>query len=174
MTEEEFELTYLVTSLPEDILASPSKEIVDIYLPRAAVHATLRIRKSGDRYSITKKIPVTEGDASHQVEHTIAITEAEFNELALIPGKRVIKKRYFYNENGIEYQIDVFQDVLFGLVLADVEFESRTALDAFVAPAWFLADVTQEDFIAGGMLCGKRYDEIAPELARFNYKKITL
>lgn len=172
MIEEEFELTYLVSSLPEGVVASPSKEIVDIYLPASAAHATLRIRKSGDRYSITKKIPVTEGDASHQVEHTIAITEAEFNELALIPGKRVVKKRYFYNEGGVDYQIDVFQDTLSGLVLADVEFGSRAALDAFVAPAWFLADVTQEDFIAGGMLCGKRYDEIAPELARFNYQKI--
>ncbi len=172
MTEEEFELTYLVSALPVGVTTSTMKEIIDIYLPSNVAHPKLRIRKSGDHYTITKKVPVQEGDASHQVEHTIKITADEFNELALIPGKRVSKKRYFYTEGGVEYQVDVFQDALAGLALADVEFTSRAALDAFSAPNWFLADVTQEDFIAGGMLCGKRYEDIAPELARFNYQKV--
>jgi len=32
--------------------------------------------------------------------------------------------------------------------------------------------VTQEEFIAGGLLAGKTYNDIAPELERFNYQPI--
>ena len=39
-------------------------------------------------------------------------------------------------------------------------------------PSMALADVTQEDFIAGGLLAGKKYSDIAPELDRFEYKRI--
>lgn len=41
----------------------------------------------------------------------------------------------------------------------------------FLAPDIALADVTQEDFIAGGLLAGKTYNDISAELGRFNYTK---
>lgn len=37
---------------------------------------------------------------------------------------------------------------------------------------WVLAEVTQEEFIAGGMLCGKNYDDISDKLEKFGYSKI--
>ena len=39
-------------------------------------------------------------------------------------------------------------------------------------PGVALVDVTQEDFITGGLLAGKTYNDIVPELKRFNYKQI--
>ncbi len=172
--QDEFELTYLVKELPTDVQGSPSKEILDIYLPANADHAILRIRKSGDKCEITKKVPAHGTDSSHQIENTIPLTPEEFADLSTLPGKRVRKLRYYYREAGIDYEIDVFQDGLTGLILADVEFSSNEDKAKFVPPTWVLADVTQEKFVAGGMLCGKSYTDIATLLARFDYQPLAI
>ena len=39
-------------------------------------------------------------------------------------------------------------------------------------PNFCLAEVTQEEFTAGGMLCGKSYEEIEPRLRGFGYSKL--
>lgn len=171
---EELELTYLVKTLPEGVLTSPSKELLDIYLPSNEAHPHLRIRKSGQKYEITKKQPIVDGDASRQLETTIPLTEKEFEEMNALKGKRVEKTRYYYKEGTISYEIDVFRGDLSGLVLADVEFTSVEDKAAFKMPSWCLAEVTQEDFIAGGMVCGKKYEDIEKELLRFGYKKIVI
>lgn len=173
--QEEFELTFLAKKLPEGFSKSlPSKEILDIYIPRSIEHPILRIRKNGDSYEITKKQPVSGTDSSHQTENTIPLTKEEFEDLSTLPGKRLRKIRYFYSENRIDYEIDVFKDDLEGLVVVDVEFDSNEQKAEFSAPAWVLADVTQDKFIAGGMLCGRSYDDIEAELQSRNYQKIIL
>ncbi len=170
---EEIELTYLAKELPPDIKNSPHKEILDIYMPNASGHSTLRIRKAGEKYEITKKEPIRGNDSSHQLESTISLTAEEFRELSRLEGLRVKKKRYYYQENGTNYEVDIFQDGLSGLVLVDVEFDSLEKKGNFMPPEWCLAEVTQEKFIAGGMLCGKiKYADIEPQLRKFGYKKI--
>lgn len=39
-------------------------------------------------------------------------------------------------------------------------------------PDFCLAEVTEEDFVAGGVICGKSYADIESELARFGYEKL--
>ncbi len=169
---EELERTYLAKKVSVEMLAAPSKEILDIYLPSTTEHPVLRLRKSGSSFEMTKKQPVVEGDASRQIETTIPLTEAEFAELNSLQGKRVHKIRYYYLHEGIQYEIDVFQDALQGLVLVDVEFSSIAEKDAFIAPDFCLVEVTQEKFIAGGILCGKSYGDIEKQLQQFSYQKI--
>ncbi len=168
---DEFELTFLPKKLP-DLSGCISKEVLDIYVPSTADHPNLRIRRLGEKFEITKKQPVKESDASHQIETTIPLGEEEFDELSQIPGRRVCKIRYLYNEKGKTYEIDVFQGDLKGLVLADIEFSSLEEKMAYSAPEWMLADVTQEKFIAGGMLCGKTYSDIESRLADFGYRRL--
>lgn len=170
--QEEFELTYLIKEIPAGVFSSPNKEILDIYLPSTSEHPILRLRKSGDKYEMTKKQPVSGTDSSHQTENTIPLTEGEFTELSTLSGKRVHKIRYYYYENGSNYEIDVFQDELHGLIVVDVEFSSNEEKAKFVPPSWVLADVTQEKFIAGGMVCGKSYSDIELHLDKFGYQKI--
>ncbi len=171
--EEEFELTFLAKNLPSGFSFDlPSKEIIDIYIPKTSDHATLRIRKSGDDYEITKKEPVSGTDSSHQYENTIKLTLAEFSELNNLTGKRLRKIRYYYKENDINYQIDIFQDQLKGLVVVDIEFDSNEEKSKFIPPTWLLSDVTQDKFIAGGVLCGKSYSDLEEELTKRQYKKI--
>ena len=59
------------------------------------------------------------------------------------------------------------------MVLIDFEFRTLEEKANFIAPPITLANVTQEDFIAGGLLAGKKYDEITQKLDEFGYKKIT-
>lgn len=171
---EEFELTFLIKELPENfsLEETPFKEILDIYLPTVSDHAILRIRKQGEVFEITKKTPVSGTDSSHQNENTIPLSKEEFEELSALPGKRVRKIRYYYTENDTTYEIDIFQDSLQGLILVDVEFTSHVEKENFVAPNWTLADITQEKFIAGGVLAGKSYEDIKTSLAQYSYEKL--
>lgn len=171
---DEFELTYLPKRLPERLLEAPAKEMLDIYVPASIEHPYLRIRCRGDKYEITSKQPVAPGDQSHQHENTIPLTKEEYDELAVVPGKRVAKTRYLYEENGRTYEVDVFKDGLAGLVLVDVEFSSAEEKAAFTPPDWLGPEVTQKVFLAGGMLCGKRFDDIKDKLAEFNYSPISI
>lgn len=169
---EELERTYLVKELPSGFEGTRSEEMLDIYIPSSVEHPVLRIRKTGEKYEITKKEPFEKGDASHQIETTIPLTKAEYAEFCKLPGKRVQKTRFTYQENKVSYEIDIFRGDLEGLVLVDVEFSSLEEKDAFVPPTWCLAEVTQEKFLAGGIVCGKKYSDIETELQRFNYKRL--
>ena len=171
---EELEFTYLVKELPSNFKTVAAKEMLDIYLPASAHHPNLRIRRAGDKYEITKKQPIEAGDSSRQLETTIPLTVDEFADLQQLPGKRVEKTRFYYQENGINYEIDVFRGALSGLVLVDVEFKSREEENNFVPPKWWLVEVTQEKFIAGGMLCGKSFNDIEDRLKEFGYVKLKI
>lgn len=172
MEEIEIERTFLVKTLPLGLFASPYVELLDVYLPSTSRHPNLRLRKKGDMYEMTKKFWIDEHDRSEQKEMTIPLTSEEFDELATLQGKRVRKLRYFYPYGEITAEVDVFQDALAGLVVADFEFKSSQEKNEFTMPEWCLVDVTQEEFIAGGMLCGKSYKDIESDLSRFDYNKI--
>ena len=171
--ELELELTFLAKELPPEIESTSPTRIVDIYIPDTPGHPHLRLRQKGDKYEITKKTPVLDDDASRQIERTIPLTKDEFTALAGCSNKRVAKDRYKLNVDGKLAEIDVFLEDLTGLVLIDFEFRTFQEKANFIAPSITLADVTQEDFIAGGLLAGKKYDEITQKLDEFDYKKIT-
>lgn len=170
----ELEKTYLVKKLPENLKDCEFKEIIDVYIPKSSEHSKLRLRKNGDKFEMTKKEPVDDKDSSHQKEQTIILTKTEFDALNELEGKRVRKIRYCYNYNNQIAEVDMFQDLLKGLVVVDFEFEIMEEKDNFKMPDFCLADVTQELFIAGGVICGKCYKDIEDDLDRFNYKKLFL
>lgn len=171
--ELELEYTFLASELPIEIEGIAPKRLVDIYIPDSATeHPRLRLRQKGTAYELTKKIPVNEGDASAQIETTIQLDAPEFEAISQVSQKRVVKDRYVVNINGFPAEVDVFLEKLEGLVLIDFEFSSEAERAEFVKPEVCLADVTQEDCIAGGLLAGKAYADIADELERFNYKAL--
>ena len=170
----ELEKTYLVKEIPENLKNCEFKEIIDVYIPKSSEHPKLRLRKNGDKFELTKKEPVNEGDASHQEEQTIKLTETEFNALNDLEGKRVRKLRYYFDYNSRTAEVDVFQDALKGLVIVDFEFATIKEKDKFEMPDFCLIDITQEVFVAGGMICGKSYEDIEDDLDRFDYRKLFL
>lgn len=160
----EHELTFLATDLPPELTASTPERIVDVYVPSdPAQHPRLRLRRRGERFELTKKLPVRAGDASAHRELTIPLTAEEFEELA-VGDRRVEKVRHQAEVQGHRVEVDVFTGALAGLVLIDVEFGSRAELLGYAPPDFFGPDVTQEDLIAGGLLAGRRFADIAPDL----------
>ncbi|MBM3257315.1 MAG: hypothetical protein FJY98_03215 [Candidatus Liptonbacteria bacterium] len=170
----ELEKTYLVKYLPRGLKRCPHKKIVDVYFPHTRRHPFLRLRKNGERYEITKKRRVHPDSWTEQREETIPLDRAEFENLSEAKGKEVRKMRYYYPVGKRTAEIDVFGGRLRGLVLADFEFKNKKEIGRFTPPEFCLADVTQEKFIAGGMLCGKKYSDIEGELKRFGYVRQNL
>lgn len=168
----ELERRFLVRFLPEGIGGCESKEMLDIYIPSTAYHPTLRLRKNGDRFVMTKKEPVADGDSSRQLEQTIPLREDEFRELSTLQGKRLQRVRYNYPCDGLTAEISVFKGAMEGLAMVDFEFGTVEEKDSFRPPDFCLAEVTNEDFLAAGLLCGKAYSDIEKELARFGYSRI--
>ena len=168
----EYEKTFLVRVLPENLESSESKELLDIYFPQEKPHPSLRLRKNGEKYEMTKKLHLKDEDRGVQEEKTIHLDQDEFGALSSVPGKRVRKIRHSYPYQGNMAEIDVFQDELRGLVLADFEFETEEEKNEFPIPDFCLVDVTQEQFVAGGMLCGKSYADIEDDLKKYGYQRI--
>jgi CYTH domain-containing protein len=174
MREIELERTFLVKSIPPECKNVEGLDLLDIYLPTSAVHPVLRIRQRGNKMVITKKQILNGTDSSEMSEDTIPLSNEEYEEMTQLKGKRLHKKRHTFKQKNNTVDIDVYLDDLAGLVVADFEFENIDEKNAFVAPAWCLADVTQEKFIAGGLLAGKKYENIESELSKFSYKKIII
>ena len=109
--EIELERTYLAKSVPKGLADCRSKEIADSYVPENSPHSKLRIRKNGEKFEATKKVPV-DGDVSKQTEHTIPLDAREYAALSAVPGKKLRKIRYYFEFLDRTAEIDVFQDAL--------------------------------------------------------------
>ncbi len=169
----ELELTYLAARLPDELNGTTPKEMQDVYVPAdLSIHPRVRLRRKGDRYEFTKKTPISDGDASAHNEETVRLTEAEYKTLASASNRSVSKDRYNVVLGDHPAEVDVFTGPLAGLVLIDFEFDSAEALRSFTPPKECLADVTQEDFVAGGLLAGRSYADIEGDLQRFGYTRI--
>ena len=171
MVELELEKTYLAKAIP-DLKGCRSEIIRDVYVPESADHAVLRIRQRGDRYEATKKIPVSGNDSSQQHEHTIPLDQAEFDCLKKCSKKSAIKRRYYCQIDGYDAEVDLYQEDLAGLVVIDFEFADEASLQAFQMPEICLADVTQDAVFAGGLLAGKKYNDIRRILDKYRYKTL--
>ena len=165
----ELELTYLAKSLPTNLTELKSKKIIDLYVDNVTDHSDLRIRRNGDKFELTRKTPVDDGDASKQTEVTIPISKTEFESFLPVKARKVEKTRYYLEHGDRTAEFDVFKGDLSGLVVIDFEFNSEEEKDSFEMPDFCLEDITQETFIAGGVLAGKTYSDIESELNRFNY-----
>ena len=100
---------------------------------------SVRVRDAGGERTLTVKGGT--GRERVEVEHEMA--EDEFEALwALSEGRRVAKRRSVIPYGDVRIEVDVFEDALGGLVIAEVEFPSSAAADAFEPPEWFGEEVT--------------------------------
>lgn len=170
----EIELTYLAKRIPPGLLIAKSQQLVDIYIPEETNFPSLRLRKANERYEVTKKVIVNEGDFSTHNEYTIPLQREEYETLSRVSNKRVIKKRFKLKVGDHEAEIDIFEGQLKGLVLIDFEFKTSKDKSAFKPPQFCLADVTQEPFVLGNYLAGKSFADIEQVLEKFKYRPLFL
>ncbi len=139
----EIERKFLVTRLPDDLLSHPSERIAQGYLaidPESA--AEVRLRRRGFHTLLTIK----QGHGLTRAEEEFVIDPPRFERLwAGTAGRRLEKVRYRVpvgDDGALTIEVDVFGGVLTGFVLAEVEFSSVEASEAFRPPAWLRPEVT--------------------------------
>jgi CYTH domain-containing protein len=137
----EIERKFLVRQLPEDLEAFPHAEIAQGYLAIAPKGVQVRLRKAGEKHSLTYK---RNAGASRE-EREIELSAEQF--AVLWPGtaeKRLTKTRYDVPFGHYTVEIDVYTGRHEGLIVAEVEFEDETAARAFRPPDWLGKDVSRD------------------------------
>ena len=168
----EREKTYLLKKIPTNLYTYPFKKVEDIYIPWKDMPAQIRFRKTNDTYNFTKKCPIVADNRSSQEEQTILIDKEEFNYIRSYLPNKIHKHRYYVPYQELTIEVDVFQDELAWLVMADVEFPDELSKTNFLMPDFCLCEVTQDVTFAGWCLCGKTFKDISKKLALLWYKKL--
>ena len=76
-------------------------------------------------------------------EYNLVLTKDAYEHLKNKADGRIIsKKRYLIPYQKYTIELDIFENDLAPLVLAEVEFETEEDANAFTPPEWFLKDVT--------------------------------
>ena len=140
----EIERKYLVRELPDNLDSFPHTEIEQAYL---STSPTLRIRRMGDTFILTvKERRRTSTTAIVNREEEFALSAESYERLrGKCDGNPVSKTRYRIPLlDGLTAELDIFHGAHAGLLLVEVEFPTLAAADAFLPPAWFGPDVSQD------------------------------
>ena len=134
----EIERKFLVDRLPDDL--PPGQRIEQGYLAIADDGVEVRIRRRAGTATLTVK----SGPAHVRTEEELAIDERRFESLwPLTKGRRLAKTRHVLPlPGGLAAELDVYHGDHDGLLVAEIEFASRSASEAFAPPAWLGAEVT--------------------------------
>ena len=138
----EIERKFLVRELPAELEQSRSTQIDQGYIAVANDGTEVRVRRRDGAAVLTVK----SGGGRSRLEEEIAIDAERFERLwPLTEGRRLEKRRHLIpTETGLTIELDVYSGGLAGLMVAEVEFASEDAADAFEPPEWFGAEVTDD------------------------------
>ena len=164
----ERERRYLLRDLPEGMTrADPHLQITDNYI----TGSRLRIRKVREPRTnkwivkFTQKFAPDPDDLSRTIITNTYLNALEAETLSVFNSNEIRKNRYTFEFEGRKFSIDMFLGDLFGLVLAEVSFETDEELDNFPKPPFALADVTNELLFTGGKLCELTFSEVRAEIS---------
>ena len=164
----ERERRYLLQDLPEGLSrADHHLQITDNYL----TGTRLRLRKVRDPKTnkwivkFTQKFAPSPTDSSRTIITNTYLNAMEAEVLSVFEANEIRKNRYAFEFEGRKFSIDMFLGDLFGLVMAEVSFETDEELDNFSKPPWALADVTNVEVFTGGRLCELTFEDIRNEIA---------
>lgn len=133
----EIERKYLIQKLPDDLSCFPVRTIEQGYLNTSPV---VRIRKDNEKYELTYK---SKGLMSRE-EYNLPLNQEAYEHLkSKIDGRLIKKKRYMIPlSEMLTIELDIFEDDLAPLILAEVEFPDEDTALSFTPPDWFGEDVT--------------------------------
>lgn len=135
----EIERKFLIKQLPANLEKYPHAHLEQGYL---CTNPVVRIRKDEDSYYLTYK---GKGLLARE-EYNLPLNEDAYYHLKKkIDGNLISKVRYRIPlTDELTIELDIFDDPFAPLTLAEVEFSSIEEAMAFVPPAWFGADVTND------------------------------
>ena len=165
----EREKRYLLQDLPAGMTrADPHLQITDNYI----TGTRLRIRRVRDPKTnkwivkFTQKFAPNPEDLSRTIITNTYLNAIEAETLGIFAANEMRKNRYRFEFEGRQFSVDMFLGDLFGLVLAEVGFESDEELDSFAKPPFALADVTNNEIFSGGRLSELTFEDVRNEIVR--------
>ncbi|HKR00579.1 MAG TPA: hypothetical protein VJT09_07890 [Pyrinomonadaceae bacterium] len=165
----ERERKFLLREMPEPLTrASEHVQIWDNYI----TGTRLRLRKLRTpktrkwTLKLTQKYTPAPPDFTSTIITNTYLTAYEYQVLSVFEGNEIRKNRYPFEFDGRRYSIDVFLGALWGLILAETDFETDEEMEAFTLPPFAVADVTNEELFTGGRLVELTIDELRPEVLR--------
>jgi CYTH domain-containing protein len=172
----ERERRYLLRDLPEGVTrADPHLQITDNYM----TGSRLRLRKVREprtnkwTVKLTQKFAPNPEDLSRTIITNTYLTALEAEVLSTVFNSNEIRKnRYPFEFEGRKFSVDMFLGDLFGLVLAEVSFETDEELDQFPKPPFALVDVTNDELFTGGRLCELTFSEVRAEIGQRGLLKV--
>jgi len=165
----ERERRYLLQDLPEGLTrASPHVQITDNYI----TGTRLRLRKVRDPLTnkwtvkFTQKFAINSKDLSRTLITNTYLNAQEAEILSVFETNEIRKNRYPFEYDGRKFGIDMFLGDLFGLVLAEVGFDTDEELESFSKPQFALVEVTNNELFSGGKLCELTFADIREEIVK--------
>ena len=167
----ERERRYLLRDLPEGLTrADPHLQITDNYI----TGTRLRLRKVREprtnkwTVKFTQKFAPNEQDLSRTIITNTYLNAYESEVMSVFNANEIRKNRYYFEFEGRRFSVDMFLGDLFGLVLAEVGFETDEELDNFQQPPFALAEVTNDPMFSGGKLCELTFSEVREAILSSN------
>lgn len=135
----EIERKFLISEPPMELSHYSFHKIEQGYL---CTQPVVRVRRQDDSYYLTYKgrgLMVRE-------EYNLPLTaEAYTHLLKKADGNIITKTRYLIPlDNELTCELDVFEGVFKGLILAEVEFPDEQSATDFTPPVWFIREVTND------------------------------
>src|SRR3981081_2951885 len=163
----ERERRYLLADLPAGLTrADHHLQITDNYI----TGTRLRVRKVRDPRTnkwvvrFTQKFAANPEDLSRTIITNTYLNAIEAETLAVFEANEIRKNRYHFEFAGRKFSVDMFLGDLFGLVLAEITFESDEELNNFSKPTFALADVTNNEIFSGGKLSQLAFADVRKEI----------
>ena len=159
----EIEKKFLVSRLPDDLSIYRYHMIEQAYLN---VHPAIRVRREDDIYYMTYKGAHSQNEGEiGQVEYNMPLDKESYDHLlSKAEGNVIKKKRYliplnedaytmdYLNDHDIlrqmikneevKIELDVFEDMFEGRVIAEVEFPDEESAKNYRPASWFEREVT--------------------------------
>ncbi len=147
----EIERKFTLKQLPPDLDNYPFLHIEQAYL---SVDPVVRVRRQNDQYYLTYK---GNGMMAREESNLPLNEESYYHLRAKADGNIISKRRYLIplehpgfkegfpappDDYSLTIELDIFDAPFAPLYLAEVEFGSREAAEAFLPPDWFDRDVT--------------------------------
>jgi len=134
----EIERKFLVKQPPAWFELLPHKEIIQWYLSDPSTGKSIRVRKIGDEYKVTRK--KWHGLVREEIE--VTIPKEEFDQLWFQVENHFLEKtRYYIPYEWLTIELDVYKN-LQNLKTAEVEFKTKRDAKKFITPERFWEELT--------------------------------
>lgn len=122
--------------------------------------------KDGKPLDVGYTLTVKHGSGMVRREVELPIDELKFNELWEQCEHDIAKVRFYIDYGEYTLELDIYSGDIPGLKVAEIEFPSVEAAEAFVPPSWFGKEVTNDPQYRDSWLAKNGY----PDYREHGYK----